>query len=115
MSADQTQPISKSTSPSNLLLLTNELGILTDVGRWRGLGQGDGKRSLHFCPRCGSLDLLWLGAVSFAFPMVECRDCGHRGIYLEGDEELVAAVRKGYLDRKAGISQEDVEDEGDEE
>ena len=47
--------------------------------------------------------------------MVECRECGHRGIYLEGDEEFVAAVRKGYLDRKAGISREDVEDEEDEE
>ena len=48
-------------------------------------------------------------------PMVECRECGHRGIYLEGDEELVAAARKGYLDRKAGICQDEVQDEGDEE
>jgi len=92
-----------------------ESDTLANVGRWRELGQGDDKRRFHFCPRCGSLDLLWLGAISFALPMVECRECGHRGIYLEGDEELVAAARKGYLDRKAGICQDEVQDEGDEE
>ena len=79
------------------------------------MGRGDGKRRIRFCPRCGSLDLSWLGAISLALPQVECRECGLRGIYLEGDEELVAAVRKGYLDRKTGNAQDEVEEEEDEE
>ncbi len=87
---------------------------MTNVGRWHGFGRGDGKQHLRFCPRCGSLDLLHMGAISLAMPMIECRECGHRGIYLEGDEELVAAVRKGYLDQKAGMAQEEPQDEEEE-
>ena len=88
---------------------------MTGIGKWRGLGLGDGKRRIRFCPRCGSVDLSWLGTISLALPQVECRECGHRGIYLEGDEELAAAVRKGYLDRKAGIAQDEDEEEDEEE
>jgi len=84
---------------------------LNNVGIWRGLRRGNGKRRVRFCPRCGSVDLIFPRAIYVAVPQVECRGCGHRGIYLEGDEELAAAVRKGYLDRKAGRTQDEPEKE----
>jgi hypothetical protein len=32
---------------------------------------------------------------------MECKECGHRGVFILGDKEMIQAVRRSYLEGKA--------------
>jgi hypothetical protein len=83
--------------------------------KWQGLGSHNGKSRIRFCPKCGSTNLKWLSGLPHLWPYIECIECGHRGIYLTGDRDLIAAVREGYLRKKPEIDGEVTHEEDNEE
>jgi len=59
--------------------------------------EGKPKRNFRFCPRCGSTDIWWLEGLPHLAPYMECRGCGHRGIFIIGDRELAEKIQEEYL------------------
>jgi len=67
------------------------------------LGGKEGKRKgdVRFCPVCGSVDISWIGGLAILDPHMECRECGHRGVFVVGDLEFARKVREEYLAKRA--------------
>jgi len=86
---------------------------LSGIGKWnRPWRRGeDEERLLHFCPICGSTEIAWIGGLPILAPQMECRECGHRGVFILGDKETIQAVRKSYLEGKARAQQDKPEEE----
>jgi len=58
------------------------------------------KKEFRFCPVCGSPSFNWIGGLALLDPYLECRSCGHRGIFIAGDLEFAKKVREEYLAKK---------------
>ena len=59
------------------------------------------KEEIKFCPICGSTTIDWVGGLAILNPHMECKNCGHRGIFIVGELEFAKKVREEYLTRKA--------------
>ncbi len=60
------------------------------------------KREIMFCPLCGSLEIDWVGGLYILSPYMECKGCGYRGAFIEGDLEFAKKIREEYLEKKRG-------------
>ncbi len=58
------------------------------------------KREIMFCPICGSLEVDWVGGLYILSPHMECKGCGYRGAFIEGDLEFAKKIREEYLEKK---------------
>ena len=69
---------------------------------WLQLNRTEGKsnRQLRFCPKCGSTDIWWPGGLPFLAPYMECKRCGHRGVFIVGDRELAEKIQEEYVREK---------------
>jgi len=67
----------------------------------------DEKHPLYFCPVCGSTDITWIGGLPILAPHMECKECGHRGVFILGDKEMIQAVKKSYLEGKARVQDDE--------
>jgi hypothetical protein len=87
---------------------------MSDVGKWHRPWQKDGDDGVfhRFCPVCGSTDVSWIGGLPILAPHMECKDCGHRGVFIMGDEEMIQVARSRYLSGEARTQEEDEEDVG---
>jgi hypothetical protein len=61
---------------------------------------GERKRDVRLCPICGSVDVTWIGRLAILDPHMECKCCGHRGVFIVGDLEFAKKVREEYLVRE---------------
>ena len=86
---------------------------LGDIGKWNKPWQKEEREKplLHFCPVCGSTEITWIGGLPLLAPHMECKECGHRGIFLLGDTEMIQAVRRSYLEGKEKTQEDETERE----
>ena len=62
------------------------------------MGEKEGNEmEIKFCPICGSLEITWIGGLAMLDPHMECRCCGHRGVFIVGTLELAKKIREEYL------------------
>ena len=87
---------------------------MSDVGEWHRPCLKDVKDNVlrRFCPVCGSTDVSWIGGLPILAPHMECKDCGHRGVFILGDEGMIQIARKRYFSGGTGTQEEDEEDSG---
>lgn len=81
------------------------------IGKWNRPWKKDEESFFYFCPRCGSTDITWIGGLPILAPHMECKECGHRGIFILGDNEMIQAVRKDFLEDKTGSHENEPERE----
>ena len=81
------------------------------VGKWSKPWQKDRENIVYFCPICGSTELTWIGGLPLFAPHMECQKCGHRGVFILGDEESVRDVKENYLQGQAEDHIEETIDE----
>jgi len=88
---------------------------MSGIGKWNRpwLRDEGGEPLLHFCPVCGSTDVTWIGGLPILAPHMECKECGHRGVFILGDKEIIQAVRKSYLEGKTEVQEDGSEGEDD--
>jgi len=55
------------------------------------------KRSIRFCPKCGSTDIFFASGLPHLMPLWECRHCGYRGALIIKDGELSKILQKEYM------------------
>lgn len=53
------------------------------------------KRSVKFCPNCGSMNIKWLNPQMWS--TWKCWDCGYQGAVVIEDEVLAEEIRKNFL------------------
>lgn len=53
------------------------------------------KRSVKFCPNCGSLNIKWLNPQMWS--IWKCWDCGYQGAVVIEDEKLAEEIRENFL------------------
>lgn len=46
-------------------------------------------------------------------PHMECKECGHRGVFILGDAETIQEVRRSYLEGKKEVQEDEPEGEED--
>lgn len=83
----------------------------SDVGKWNKPWRKSEERVFYFCPICGSTEITWIGGLSLLAPHMECKECGHRGVFILGDNETIQAVRQNYLKGKNEDQRDEPEDE----
>ena len=83
----------------------------SSVGKWNKPWRKGEMGIFYFCPVCGSTDVTWIGGLPILAPHMECKECGHRGVFILGDMETIKGIRKCYLEGKT----EDHGNESDEE
>ena len=81
------------------------------IGKWNRPWKKDEENLFYFCPRCGSTDITWIGGLPILAPHMECKECGHRGLFILGDKEMIQAVRKDFLEGKTDIQENEPERE----
>jgi len=54
------------------------------------------KRSLKFCPKCGSANVFWASGLPQLWSVWECRNCGYRGALILEDSKLAEKLSKEY-------------------
>jgi len=55
------------------------------------------KRSVKFCPNCGSMNIKWLNPQMWS--TWKCWDCGYQGAVVIEDEKLAEEIRKNFLEK----------------
>jgi len=55
------------------------------------------KRSVKFCPNCGSTNIKWL--IPQNWSMWKCWDCGYIGAVVIEDGDMASEIRENYLKR----------------
>ncbi len=55
------------------------------------------KRSLKFCPNCGSSNIKWLNPQMWS--TWKCWDCGYQGAVVIEDEKLAEEIQKKFLEK----------------
>ena len=86
---------------------------MEDIGKWNRpwRRREEERQFLHFCPICGSTDITWIGGLPVLAPHMECKECGHRGVFILGDKEMIEAVKKSFLEGKAKAQRDEPEGE----
>ena len=83
-----------------------------NMAKWSKPGHEDRDDLIYFCPICGSTEIEWIGGLPLLAPHMECKECGHRGVFILGNKESIRDVRENYLqgheeDRIEEVSEED--------
>ncbi|WP_321422306.1 hypothetical protein [uncultured Methanobacterium sp.] len=55
------------------------------------------KRSVKFCPNCGSPNIKWLNPQMWS--TWKCWDCGYQGAVVIEDEKLAEEIQKKFLEK----------------
>jgi predicted RNA-binding Zn-ribbon protein involved in translation (DUF1610 family) len=58
------------------------------------------KRSITFCPRCGSTNVFWASGLPQLWSLWECRSCGYRGALILKDSKLAEKLQEDYAKKK---------------
>ncbi len=61
------------------------------------------KRSVKFCPKCGSTDIFFASGLPQLRSLWDCRKCGYRGALIIEDGKLAAKLEEEYA-KKTGKS-----------
>ncbi len=67
------------------------------------------KRSVKFCPNCGSTNIKWLNPQMWS--IWKCWDCGYIGAVVIEDGDMAEEVRKIYLKKMENENIDSDEDE----
>ncbi len=54
------------------------------------------KRSVKFCPKCGSTDVFFASGLPQLRSIWDCRNCGYRGGLIVEDGKLATKLEKEY-------------------
>ncbi|NYB52476.1 MAG: hypothetical protein HVN35_07970 [Methanobacteriaceae archaeon] len=55
------------------------------------------KRSVKFCPNCGSMNIKWLNPQMWS--IWKCWDCGYQGAVIVEDGKMADEIRENFLKR----------------
>lgn len=55
------------------------------------------KRSVKFCPNCGSMNIKWLNPQMWS--IWKCWDCGYQGAVIIEDGKLAEEIKKKFLEK----------------
>lgn len=57
------------------------------------------RRSLKFCPKCGSTNVFWASGLPQLWSIWECKRCDYRGALILKDRELAEKLGKKYKNK----------------
>ncbi|WP_286242854.1 hypothetical protein [Methanobacterium ferruginis] len=66
------------------------------------------KKSVKFCPNCGSLNIKWVNPQMWS--IWKCWDCGYQGAVVLEDGEMADKIREKFLEK---IKNEEIDDHED--
>lgn len=54
------------------------------------------KRSVNFCPKCGSTNIFWASGLPQLWSVWECKNCGYRGALILEDGKLAEKLKEEH-------------------
>lgn len=57
------------------------------------------RRTVNFCPKCGSTDIFFASGLPQLRSIWDCRKCGYRGALILEDGKLAAKLEEEYAKR----------------